>query len=322
MRLFNLSKAELASKANELNFVRDTMEKVLRLADILEYLNKNSLTKDTLALKGGTAINLTVFNLPRLSVDIDLDYSVEQSRDEMLRQREKITEEIRIYMATQGYSLSPRSRTRHSLDSFVFVYQNLGGMNDNIKVEINYSLRSHIFMPEHRSIVTDAIPAGGMVFSILPIELFAAKINALLSRAAARDLYDTYNMIHYGLFDESEYELLRKSVVFYTAISQEEIPKEYTTSRIDAITSRKIMTDLLPVIRKGEFVELGDIKHTVKDFIEKLLVLTDDEKSFMNAFSKKRYRPELLFDDEEILRQIKNHPMVIWKMQTHTISER
>jgi len=57
--LFSLSKAELSDKANEFNFVRDTMEKVLRLADILEYLNTNSLTKNALALKGGTAINLT-----------------------------------------------------------------------------------------------------------------------------------------------------------------------------------------------------------------------------------------------------------------------
>jgi len=51
------------------------------------------------------------------------------------------------------------------------------------------------------------------------MEIFASKINALLSRVAARDLYDTHNLIHYGLFDESQYELLRKSVVFYTAIS-------------------------------------------------------------------------------------------------------
>ena len=81
--MFSLTKAELAAKANELNFVRDTVEKVLRLADILDYLNNNLLTKDTLALKGGTAINLTVFNLLRLSVDLDFDYSVEQSYVEL-----------------------------------------------------------------------------------------------------------------------------------------------------------------------------------------------------------------------------------------------
>ncbi len=315
--MFSLSKAELSAMANDLNFVRDTMEKVLRLADILEYLNTNSLTKDTLALKGGTAINLTVFNLPRLSVDIDLDYSVEQSREEMLRQREQITENIQIYMATQGYSLSPRSRLRHSLDSFVFVYQNLGGMKDNIKIEINYSLRAHIFTPEHRPIVTDAIPNGNKVFSVLPMEIFASKINALLGRAAARDLYDTYNMIHFGLFDESEYELLRKSVVFYAAISQEDALIEYDINRIDAITTRKIKTDLLPVIRKGEFVELAAMKQVAKDFIEKLLILTDDEKAFLKAFSEKQYKPELLFSDESIVNHIHQHPMAIWKTQEH-----
>ena len=225
--MFSFTKAELAAKANELNFVRDTMEKVLRLVVILDYLNVNFLTKDTLALKGGTAINLTVFNLPRLSVDLDFDYSVEQSREEMLRQRQRISEEIRIYMATQGYTLSDRSKTRHSLDSFVFVYKNLGGMNDNIKIEINYSLRAHLFAPEQRLIVPDAIPGGKYALSIQPIEIFAGKINALLNRAAARDLYDTYNMIRDGLFKESDYDLLRKSVIFYTAISQEEIPQVY-----------------------------------------------------------------------------------------------
>jgi len=151
----------------------------------------------------------------------------------------------------------------------------------------------------------------------MPMEIFSSKLNALLNRAAARDLYDIYNMIHYGLFDESEYESFRKSVVFYTAISQEKIPSEYDTSRIDAITTRKIRTDLLPVIRKGEFVELSAMKRIVKNYIEKLLVLTENEKAFLKAFSEKQYQPELLFDDKEILNRISNHPMAIWKMQEH-----
>lgn len=66
----------LGKKAEELGFVRDTLEKVTRLADVLEYLNTNPVLKKSLALKGGTAINLTIFNLPRLSVDIDLDYLI------------------------------------------------------------------------------------------------------------------------------------------------------------------------------------------------------------------------------------------------------
>lgn len=80
----------LSQKAEEIGFVRDTLEKVYRLADILKFLNTVSLLRDSLALKGGTAINLTIFNLPRLSVDIDLDYVVTNSKEDMLENRERI----------------------------------------------------------------------------------------------------------------------------------------------------------------------------------------------------------------------------------------
>lgn len=75
----------LGQKAKELGFIRDTLEKVIRLADVLEYFNTNPILKDNLALKGGTAINLTIFNLPRLSVDIDMDYLITNDRTEMLK---------------------------------------------------------------------------------------------------------------------------------------------------------------------------------------------------------------------------------------------
>lgn len=77
----------LGRQARELGFVRDTFEKVCRLADVLAFLESDALLSKTLALKGGTAINLTIFDLPRLSVDIDLDYSENVPREEMLAQR-------------------------------------------------------------------------------------------------------------------------------------------------------------------------------------------------------------------------------------------
>ena len=315
--MFEHTKSELAEKANELNFVRDTLEKVLRLSEILNYLNTNPLTKEYLVLKGGTAINLTVFNLPRLSVDIDLDFAQNLSRDDMMSTRERIREDIKIYMSTQGYAISPRSKAYHSLDSFVFTYMNLGGMNDNIKIEINYSLRSHIFEHALRKMSVPGVNANVLIKTLPPMELYAAKINALIGRAAARDLYDIHNMIKFGLFDESELPLLRKCVVFYTAISQDNIPDEYDFKRFNAITSRKIKTDLLPVIQKGEFFELENAKNSVAEFLKELLSLETDERKFLDEFKAKRYRPELLFDDTGILDRIREHPMALWKIQNN-----
>lgn len=68
-------KITLGRQARELGFVRDTFEKVCRLAEILSFMAQDPVLADSLALKGGTAINLTIFELPRLSVDIDLDFS-------------------------------------------------------------------------------------------------------------------------------------------------------------------------------------------------------------------------------------------------------
>lgn len=105
-----------------------------RLTDVLGFLEQDEALRSRLALKGGTAINLTIFDLPRLSVDIDLDFAGDLSRGAMLEQRSTITDRIRKYMAGGGYSLSQKSRHYHALDSFVFEYQNAGAMKDKLGV--------------------------------------------------------------------------------------------------------------------------------------------------------------------------------------------
>ncbi|MDD2503225.1 MAG: nucleotidyl transferase AbiEii/AbiGii toxin family protein [Clostridia bacterium] len=303
----------LGKKAEELGFVRATLEKVTRLADILEYLNTNPILEESLALKGGTAINLTIFNLPRLSVDIDMDYMINNSREEMLKHRELINSTIDRYMLSQGYTKNLKTKNPHSLDSWVYDYIGASGNRDNIKIEVNYSLRAHVLPAEKRPIITEHFSSEYKVKTLAPIEIYGSKINALLSRAAARDLYDARNMIYFGLFDESQEALLRKAVVFYAAISAKEINKTFDTKAIDSITKQKIKTDLLPVIKRKDNFELESAKRIVKDYIADLMILTKDEKAFLDKFENGEYIPELLFEDKEILERIKDHPMALWK---------
>ena len=79
----NYSKQYLAELATKTNLIKDNLEKVLRLAEILKFLNTDDVFKGKLALKGGTAINLTAIELPRLSVDIELDYTENLSKNEI-----------------------------------------------------------------------------------------------------------------------------------------------------------------------------------------------------------------------------------------------
>lgn len=64
-------------------------------------------------------------------------------------------------------------------------------------------------------------------------------------------------------------------------------------------------------------VDLDRMKETVKDFLKKLLQLTDDERQFLILFRDKKYEPELLFSDADILKNIARHPMIEWKLQNH-----
>lgn len=146
-----------------------------RLAEILKYLNTDTLLKNALALKGGTAINLTIFNLPRMSVDRDLDYIHNGTREEMLAERSRISDSIAKYMAANGYELSPKSKTPHSLDSFVFSYTNAAMMKDNIKLEINYSLRAHVLPTENRAVNTLGLFDEVAVHSLAALEIFGGK---------------------------------------------------------------------------------------------------------------------------------------------------
>ncbi len=307
------NKLLLGKQAKELGFVRDTYEKVCRLTDILKFFENDALLGNSLALKGGTAINLTIFNLPRLSVDIDLDFSKNVTRDEMMATRSIINDRIEKFMKANGYLLSPKSKQYHALDSFVYEYSNSGGMKDNIKVEINYMLRCHVLETEQRHFESSWEPIGVSVLSVAPIEIFASKIVALINRTAPRDLYDIYNLVKFGLIDESEEPLLRKCVVFYSAIGAESPPFEFQFNMIDQVTQNRIKTDLYPVLRNKDKFDLKTAQMEVKTWLESLLKLEDNEQEFLDAFRNKTYQPELLFESTEIVERIRNHPMALWK---------
>lgn len=308
--------------AKEQGFIRDNLEKVMRLVEILGDFRESELLSKNLVLKGGTAINLIVFELPRLSVDIDFDFSMDCSRDEMLAFRQKVNEEVLRYMQSEGYRLSPLSKNPHTLDSWVFHYTNAVGNNDGIKIEINYSDRCHV-LPIVDTSVSIPFLSDVVVRSLAPIELFATKINALIGRCAARDIYDVYNMIARKVFmTKEELDLLRKSTVFYLTVGSSnkctEIPICYTEfPLIDKIRFSQIRSQLLPVLRRSERFDFEQVKTEVKTFLSNLLVLTDNEKVYVEKFNQREYVPDLLFDNHDIIERIRSHPMALWKTEKH-----
>jgi len=115
MRSYNIR--DLINIAQSNKFNRDTLEKVLRLSELLKLFNENEEFKGKYVLNGGTAINLCLFDFPRLSVDIDMNFNFNSSKEEMLEMRELHRKLISAFVALDGYTIDPKSRftvTRYS----------------------------------------------------------------------------------------------------------------------------------------------------------------------------------------------------------------
>ena len=76
-----LTREQLQRSAGEMGFPTDSLEKVWMLVRLLNLMVAHPFLGPRIALKGGTALNLFVFNLPRLSVDIDVNYTVANDAD-------------------------------------------------------------------------------------------------------------------------------------------------------------------------------------------------------------------------------------------------
>lgn len=141
-----------------------------------------------LALKGGTAINLFVQNLPRLSVDIDLTYTGLEDRDAAL---------AHIHLSLQGLKtaleeVNFRVHATPLRGTTTWVKLVVGDGTAQVKVEVSPVLRGTVFPPELRQTMPAVQARFGFAETwvmALP-EVYAGKLVAALDRQHPRDLYD------------------------------------------------------------------------------------------------------------------------------------
>lgn len=146
--------------------------------------------EDTFALKGGTAINLFVRDLPRLSVDIDLVYLPIAARTESLA---AIHQGFARIAGNLRKRLGVKVTEQKSGDGAKLIVR-AGAAQ--IKVEVSPVLRGTVFDPEVCSVrptVEDRFGYAEMLVVALP-DLYAGKIAAALDRQHPRDLFDILHL--------------------------------------------------------------------------------------------------------------------------------
>ncbi|MGD9924791.1 MAG: nucleotidyl transferase AbiEii/AbiGii toxin family protein [Pseudorhodoplanes sp.] len=254
------------------------------------------------ALKGGTAINLFIRDLPRLSVDIDLVYLPMDDRDEALRKIADALSRIAdaIAQAMPGTEIV-RSYQDQADALRLFVSQG----DDRIKIELSPVLRGSVFPEEMREVSAAVEEQFGYVeMPLLSIpDLYAGKLCAALDRQHPRDLFDV------KLLFENEglsIDLIKTFIVYL-------------------ISHNRTMAELLRPTRKdiagiyeGEFLRMSQIEVSLDDLLavrERLIAdinkaLTDDQREFLLSFKAREPKWELLGLDG-----VDRLPAVRWKLR-------
>lgn len=311
---FEYNKKQIKQIAKEHSYTATNVEKVIRLCYLLEDLNCLKEFEGKLLLKGGTAINLIAFKkLPRLSVDLDLDFAHNLSKEETNLEREKISKALTDYCNNMGYRLS--DRRNYVLDSKSLLYTTTTGSLDKIKLDINYHSRCHVYPAtfSHIALPFNLREKHIHIAHLNIIELFAGKIKALYERGKPRDIYDIFSLAQSGLLSTREEQTaLRKCTVFYSILGNADKPNllRKDLNEIRKMPFQALKTQLLPMLhtKSGHFDKdlLFDV--SVK-YLENLIQLEDTEIEFIARFFKGDFRPELLFN-KEISDHLKEHPVV------------
>ncbi|MCF6288072.1 MAG: nucleotidyl transferase AbiEii/AbiGii toxin family protein [Proteobacteria bacterium] len=266
------------------------------------------------ALKGGTAINLFMQNLPRLSVDIDLVYLPNENRETALKNIKEALDSIAKLIKQQFTTASVVKSYLHKDDALRLVVTVKGVM---IKVELSPVLRGTVFPTVRKSVVDKVEDMFGYaeIEVVSMADLYASKFCAALDRQHPRDLFDVKLFLDNQNFDTD----IRRAFIVYL-ISH---PRP-----ISEILNPK--TKSLSQVYESEFKGMTFVETSLHELEESLIELikminhslSDDEKQFILSFQKNQANWNLLrLDHVEELSAVKWKQLNIAKMSEQKLND-
>lgn len=161
------------------------------------------------ALKGGTAINLFMRNLPRLSVDIDLMYLPMHDRPKALAGIDAAMKRIKAAAMAE----LPGARVNENIHDGAILRLLVIAERTQVKIEVSPVLRGVVHEPSTIPVAEAVEETFGFAeTSVVSFEdLFAGKLVAALDRQHPRDLFDVRGLLATeGLTNE-----LREAFIVY-----------------------------------------------------------------------------------------------------------
>jgi predicted nucleotidyltransferase component of viral defense system len=303
--------------AAEMRLPAATLEKVLRLLDVLQAIAEDRELKTRVALKGGTALNVFHLRLDRLSVDMDLNYVGAVDRAAMEADRPLVDEALLRLLEAQGYQVR-RQPPGHAGGKWVARYGSALGGGASIEVDLNYMARGPLFGVQTMT----STPLGGVSatgISVLDLhEVVAGKLVVLLDRRAARDLFDARRILETQTLDWS---LVRVGVLAWGAAGR----RDWREASLDDIGGdpRELRQKLAICLPQDFFEAAGGVDRWIADSVAicraglaPLFERTVGETVFLDRLlDAGEVDPSGLAASDAVKARVAVMPMLAWKAQ-------
>jgi len=309
------STEEITSISDSSGHRSEVLEKVVHLLLLLNAFKSHPFLKGKWVLKGGTALNVFALDLPRLSVDIDLNYIGEIDRDAMLGERPKIEQAMQAVFSREGYSVR-RVPVEHAGGKWRLKFRSYSGQDSNLEVDLNMILRQPLWDIHFK----DSKQLGSHKAIQIPIldihELAAGKLSALMSRGKARDIYDCSQLFRLDNLDQNQ---LRLGFVLYGAMNR----KDWRTIDIKDIgfDPGDINSQLIPTLGIKTVGTIGTPQEYGKSLVEdcqrgmnSILPFTESEQKFLDLILDHGVVDGSILTSDPVLQdRIDSHPSLQWK---------
>lgn len=257
--------------------------------------------QDCFALKGGTAINLFIHNLPRLSVDIDLVYLPMKNRQDALQAIKLALSAIKASIEKTLVDATVYETYKDKSDALRLIVSR-GGVQ--IKIELSPVLRGTVFPPV-KMVVCEAVEEEfgfAEIAVVASADLYAGKVCAALDRQHPRDLFDIKMLLDAEGFTHD----LRKAFLVYLASHNRPI-SELLCPKLKDIES----------LYAGEFLDMAEVNVPFSELLktrDQLIELIhqeldEDDRQFLLSF--KNLQPDWSLLSLEGVSEL---PAIQWKL--------
>jgi len=248
------------------------------------------------ALHGGTAINLFIRNMPRLSVDIDLTYLPIEDRETSLKHITAALERIRssILKVIPTASVNPGADNGKLLVSANSVM---------VKIEVSLVNRGILQEPNERVLCEKAQNSfdASCLMPVVPIaQLFGGKIVAALDRQHPRDLFD----VKYMLENEGFTSQIKEGFIFFLLCSERPLHELLSPNFKDQRSAHE--NQFLGMTE--EPFDYDDFESTREKLVQVVSQgLTQRDKAFLLSVTE--------LNPDWSVYNFQKFPSVLWKMQ-------